>query len=344
MSSPFLAACRGESHDVMPVWFMRQAGRALPEYRAIREKHSFEDVMTTPELAAEVTLQPIRYYDVDAAILFSDIMTPLIGLDMGVSIQPGKGPVIEQPIRSREDVARIRELEPSNDIPYVMETIEILVKELDVPLIGFAGAPFTLASYLIEGGASRSYAMTKSLMYADEDLWHDLMSRLANLSAATLRAQVRAGARAVQLFDSWVGNLSPFDYTRYVLPHSKKVFESIEHLNVPRIHFGVGTGELLQLMAAAGADVVGVDWRVPLDAARQRLPDQVGTQGNLDPAAALGPWESVEEQVRAVLRRARTKRHIFNLGHGVLPQTPPDTLKRIVELVHEEGSTGVFDR
>ena len=342
--SSFLAACRGESHDVMPVWFMRQAGRALPEYREVRERHTFEQMMTTPELAAEVTLQPVRRYGVDAAILFSDIMTPLWGLDIGVTIEPGKGPVIDHPIRSPQDVERIRELEPAEDIPFVIQTIELLVKELEVPLIGFAGGPFTLASYLIEGGASRNYARTKALMYSDEELWHDLMSRLAGVTAATLRAQVRAGARAVQMFDSWVGSLSPFDYTRYVLPHAKKVFESIAHLNVPRIHFGVATGELLQLMAAAGADVVGVDWRVPLDAARQRLPDQVATQGNLDPAAALAPWVVVEEQVRAVLRRARNRRHIFNLGHGVLPQTDPDTLARIVELVHEEGSTGVFDR
>jgi uroporphyrinogen decarboxylase len=338
--SSFLRACRGQAHDTMPVWFMRQAGRALPEYRAIRAEHDFETVVHTPELAAEVTLQPVRRYGVDAAILFSDIVTPVAALGIGLEIRKGVGPVVDQPFRRPQDLQRLRPLEPDTDLPYVIETVRMLTHELDVPLIGFAGAPFTVASYLIEGGPSKTYSRTKALMFGDEATWMGLMERLADITLASLAAQVANGASAVQLFDSWAGALSPGDYARYVMPHTRRILTELGDLGVPRIHFGVGTGELLELMADAGADVVGVDWRVPLDAARRRIPDGVGTQGNLDAAAALAPWPVVEDRVREVLRRAEGRAdHVFNLGHGVLPETDPATLARIVELVHGEGRT-----
>jgi len=334
--SRFLAACRGEAHDKVPVWFMRQAGRALQEYRDIRAAHSFHDVVTTPELAAEVTLQPVRRYGVDAAILFSDIVTPVQSMGLGVEIKPGIGPVVEAPFRTKADVDRLRPFEPEIDAPFVTETVRILAAELDVPLIGFAGAPFTVASYLVEGGPSKNYARTKALMLSDEALWHDLMQRLSDVTIASLRSQVGAGATAVQLFDSWAGALSPMDYERYVLPHSKRILAALA--DVPRIHFGVGTGELLGLMADAGSDVVGVDWRVPLDKARLRVPDGVGLQGNLDAAACLADWDVVEERVRDVLDRSGGhRRYVFNLGHGVLPATDPGILARVVETVHDVG-------
>ncbi len=336
--SPFLRACRGEPHDRVPVWFMRQAGRALPEYRAVRERHSFEQVVHTPELAAEVTLQPVRRYRPDAAILFSDIVTPVQAMGLGVTIQPGVGPVVDRPLRTREDVDRLRQLEPDVDMPFVLETVSLLVAELDVPLIGFAGAPFTLASYLVEGRPSKSYTRTKALMLSDELTWHRLLDRLASITIASLRAQVARGAAAVQLFDSWAGALSPDDYERAVLPHSRRVFEALADLEVPRIHFGVATGELLGLMAQAGADIVGVDWRVPLDVARQRVPEGVGLQGNLEPAVCLAPQPTVEARVADVLARAGGRPdHIFNLGHGVLPETDPGVLEHVVEVVHETG-------
>jgi uroporphyrinogen decarboxylase len=339
-SSPFLAACRGEPHDTVPVWFMRQAGRALAEYRAIRAEHDFHEVVTTPELATEVTLQPVRRYGVDAAILFSDIVTPVQALGIGLEIVKGTGPVVERPFRHPQDLDRLRDLEPEQDIPYVLETVRALVDELEVPLIGFAGAPFTVASYLVEGGPSRSYAHTKALMFSDEPTWHRLMEQLSRITLASLRAQVEAGASAVQLFDSWAGALAPIDYERYVLPHSRRILDGLADLGVPRIHFGVGTGELLGLMAEAGADVVGVDWRVPLDLARRRIPDGVGFQGNLEPAACLADWPTVEARVRDVLRRAGGRRdHVFNLGHGVLPSLDPAVLERIVALVHDIGRT-----
>jgi uroporphyrinogen decarboxylase len=292
----------------------------------------------TPELAAEVTLQPFRRYGVDAAILFSDIVTPVQALGIGVEIRPGVGPVVEHPLRREADLDRLRELEPEEDLGFVLDTVSILVRELDVPLIGFAGAPFTLASYLVEGGPSKSYSRTKAMMFGHESLWHSLMERLAAITLASLRAQVGRGAAAVQLFDSWAGALHPDDYARYVLPHSRRILDGLADLGVPRIHFGVGTGELLGAMADAGADVVGVDWRVPLEQARRRIPDGVAFQGNLEPAVCLAPWELVQERVRDVLRRAGGRPdHVFNLGHGVLPDTDPSILERVVELVHREG-------
>jgi len=316
---------------------MRQAGRSLPEYRAVREKHGMFDIISTPELAAEVTMQPVRRLGVDAAILFSDIVVPLKAIGVDVELKAGVGPVIDQPFRTAADIDRLRPLEP-DDIANVADTVRMLASELSVPLIGFAGAPFTLASYLIEGGPSRTYARTKALMYGDPHTWTELLSTLADITSAFLRVQVEAGASAVQLFDSWAGALSPEDYQRGVLPASSEVFDGLADLDVPTIHFGVNTGELLPLMADAGPDVVGVDWRVPIDVARQRLGTGVAVQGNLDPAVCLAPFEAVETKVRDVItRNGRRPGHIFNLGHGVLPETDPDVLRRIVDLVHAIG-------
>ena len=339
--APFLRACRGVTggpDDRVPVWFMRQAGRSLPEYRAIRGAGSILDAIADPELSAEITLQPVRRYGVDAAILYSDIVVPVAAIGFGVDVAPGVGPVVDRPFAGRADLERLRPLDPEGDTPYVLETVRILARELPVPLIGFAGAPFTVASYLIEGRPSRTYTRTKALMHSDPGLWHELMERLADLAIVSLRSQVDNGAAAVQVFDSWAGALAPPDYERFVLPHSTRVFTEIADLDVPRIHFGVGTGELLGQMAAAGADVVGVDWRVPLDVARTRVPTGTALQGNLDPALCLAPWDVVAEAVRDVLRRnGGHPGHVFNLGHGVLPETDPSILERVVELVHAEG-------
>jgi uroporphyrinogen decarboxylase len=317
---------------------MRQAGRSLPEYRALRGNGSVLEAIAHPEVAAELTLQPVRRYGVDAAILFSDIVVPVASIGFGVDVVPGVGPVVEETFSGPADLARIRALEPDNDIPYVLDTVRLVVQELDVPLIGFAGGPFTVASYLVEGGPSRTYTRTKTLMHTDPPTWHRLVASLADLALVSLRAQVQAGASAVQLFDSWIGALSPEDYRELVLPATRRVFAGLADLDVPRIHFGVGTGELLPLMADAGADVVGVDWRVPLDAARRRVGPGRAIQGNLDPASCLAPWDVVAPQARRVLAEAGDRPgHVFNLGHGVLPETDPDVLHRIVDLVHEEG-------
>ena len=336
----FLAACRSEPHDRVPVWFMRQAGRALPEYRALRGDGSILDAFRRPELAAELTLQPVRRYGVDAAILYSDIVVPVAAIGFGVDVAPGTGPVVAKPFRSRADLNRLRPLDAERDTPYVLETVAKVSAELpdDVPLIGFAGAPFTVASYLVEGGPSRNYVKTKGLMHADPALWHALLDRLADLSIASLRSQVEHGARAVQLFDSWAGALSPRHYERFVLPASSKVFGALADLEVPRIHFGVDTGNLLALFARAGADVVGVDWRTPLSVARARTGGDCALQGNLDPAVCLAPWDVVADEVRAVLTdNDGHPGHVFNLGHGVLPDTDPAILERVVDLVHREG-------
>jgi len=317
---------------------MRQAGRSLPEYHRVRGSGSILDAIRVPDLAAEITLQPVRRYGVDAAIVYSDIVVPVAALGFGVDVAPGIGPVVDRPFRSAADLQRLRPLEPELDTPYVLETIKILTAELPVPLIGFAGAPFTVASYLIEGRPSRTYAATKALMHSDQALWHELMARLADLAVASLRSQVEAGASAVQLFDSWAGALNRPDYDQFVRPHSARVFEAVANLGVPRIHFGVVTGELLGSMAAAGADVVGVDWRVTLDDARGRVGPDIALQGNLDPALCLAPWEAVKAGVRDVLaRNGGHPGHVFNLGHGVLPETDPSILERVVDLVHAEG-------
>ena len=340
MTPRFLAACRGAPHDRVPVWFMRQAGRALPEYRAIRGEGSILDAIRQPDVATEITLQPVRRYGVDAAVLYSDIVVPVAAIGFGVDIAPGTGPVVAEPFRTKADLDRLPPLDPTRDTPYVLETVAAVVEALpdEVPLIGFAGAPFTVASYLVEGGPSRTYAKTKAMMLGDPPLWAALLDRLADLAAASLRSQIDAGARAVQLFDSWAGALSPTQYERHVLPASRKVFEAVADYDVPRIHFGVNTAELLALMRAAGADVVGVDWRTPLSVARERVGDDVALQGNLDPAVCFAPWPVVAEEVRAVLAsNGGHPGHVFNLGHGVLPDTDPTVLERIVELVHAEG-------
>ncbi len=334
--SPFLRACRREPVPHTPVWFMRQAGRSLPEYRELRGTGSILDAIHTPDLATEITLQPVRRHGVDAAVLFSDIVVPIQAVGFGVDVVPGTGPVVEEPFAGPADLARLRPLEAEADIPYVIETVRNLVGELQVPLIGFAGAPFTVASYLVEGRPSRTYAKTKALMLGEPELWAALIDRLADLALGFIRAQVQAGASAVQLFDSWAGALTPEQYATHVLPASRKVFDGLADLAVPRIHFGVGTGELLGLFAEAGADVVGVDWRVPIDDGWTRIGADKGVQGNLDPAACLAPWPAVEREVRGVLDRIGGRPgHIFNLGHGVLPETDPTVLTRIVELVHE---------
>ena len=333
MTGTFLDACWGKPVERPPVWFMRQAGRCLPEYRALRDRHGMFDIFRHPELAAEVTLQPVRRLGVDAAILFSDIVVPLAAVGIEVELRPG--PVLARPFRTSADLARLRPLEPEADLPYVLDTVRLLARELDVPLIGFAGAPFTLASYLIEGGPSKSLGRTKAAMHADPVFWAALLDRLAGIVVASLRAQVQAGAAAVQVFDSWAGLLSPADYRRSVLPATRSIFAGLEDLGVPRILFGVGTGELLELLADAGPDVVGVDWRVPLDRARGRLGDGVAAQGNLDPAVCLAPWPVVAREAAAVLdANGGRPGHVFNLGWGVLPETDPDILRRLVDFVH----------
>ncbi len=333
--APFLLACRRRPAPRVPVWFMRQAGRSLPEYRARRGAGSILEVVRRPELVAELTLQPVRRYGVDAAILFSDIVVPVAAIGFGVDVVPGRGPVVSRPFRTKEDLSRLRPLEPEEDTPYVLEAVRALASECPVPLIGFAGAPFTVASYLIEGGPSRTYARTKALMHAEPETWWALLESLADVALCSLRSQVAAGASAVQLFDSWAGALSPVDYAELVLPFSRRIFEGLADLGVPRIHFGVGTGELLGLMAAAGADVVGVDWRVPIDEAWRRIGSEKAVQGNLDPALCLAPWEVVATETRKLLERAGGRPgHVFNLGHGVLPDTDPSVLERVVELVH----------
>ena len=343
-SSPFLRACRGEPVPYTPVWFMRQAGRSLPEYRRLREGTGMLESCMRPDLVTEITLQPVRRYDVDAAIVFSDIVVPLRAIGVDVDIKPGVGPVMGQPVRDLGDVERLRPLEP-DDVPYLSEAVKTLVGELGGrPLIGFAGGPFTLASYLIEGGPSKNHDKTKALMYGQPELWHALLGRLADIATAFLQVQVEAGAAAVQLFDSWVGAISPEDYRQAVLPHTRRVFAALAPSGVPRIHFGVGTGELLGLLAEAGADVVGVDWRIPLDEASRRVAAGAGgrarpLQGNLDPAVLLAGWDVVEPRARAVLDRARAlPGHVFNLGHGVLPETDPDVLARLTDLVHEASA------
>jgi len=317
---------------------MRQAGRSLPEYRAIRGEGSINEAIAKPDLATEITLQPVRRYGVDAAILFSDIVTPVHAIGFGIDIKPGVGPVAEKPFASAADLDRLRPLDPDVDTPYVLETVRNLVAELDVPLIGFAGAPFTVASYLVEGGPSKTHARTKQMLHDEPALWHNLLDRLADIAIASLRSQVENGASAIQLFDSWAGTLDPTTYERSVLPASTKVFEALADLDVPRIHFGVNTGELLPLMASAGATVMGVDWRTPLTSARARLGDTVTLQGNLDPAVCLASWPVVEREVRRVLaENAGNPAHIFNLGHGVMPAIDPEILEQVVELVHAEG-------
>jgi len=313
---------------------MRQAGRSLPEYRKIRQDAGMLESCRRPDLVTEITLQPVRRHHVDAAILFSDIVIPLAAAGIDLDIVAGTGPVVAEPIRTAADVDRLRPI-GTGDVDYVAKAVRMLVAELGAtPLIGFAGAPFTLASYLIEGGPSRTYTRTKAMMYGDPRLWHDLCARLADITLSFLRTQVASGVSAVQLFDSWAGALSEADYRRHVLPHSAAVLNGLADAGVPRIHFGVGTGVLLAAMGEAGADVVGVDWRTPLDQATARIGPGKAVQGNLDPATLFAPWPVVEAEARRVLDQGRAAPgHVFNLGHGVLPETNPDVLTRLVELV-----------
>ncbi len=335
--APFLLAAARRPAGHTPVWFMRQAGRYLPEYRAIRAKTSLLEICARPELAAEVTLQPVRRLGVDAAILFADILLPLVPMGLELRFAAGEGPVIGNPLRTPADIARLRAVNPREDLAATLETVRLVHAALEerVALIGFAGGPFTVASYAIEGGSSRHFAETKRLMYGAEEAWHDLLARLAAFTVDYLAAQVEAGAQAVQVFDSWVGCLSASDYRRFVLPHSQALFSSLRRLGVPAIHFGVGTAHLIETLAEAGGEIIGIDWRTPLSEARLRLPDHA-IQGNLDPAALLAPWERCARETREVLRQAgNIPGHIFNLGHGILPQTPVDTVRRVVDLVHE---------
>ncbi|MGW0663389.1 uroporphyrinogen decarboxylase [Streptodolium elevatio] len=337
--SAFLRACRRESVPHTPVWFMRQAGRSLPEYRKVREGIAMLDSCMMPDLITEITLQPVRRHKVDAAIFFSDIVVPLKAIGVDLDIKPGVGPVVAHPIRSKADLAQLRDLTP-DDVPYVTEAVGQLTRELGgTPLIGFAGAPFTLASYLVEGGPSKNHEFTKAMMYGEPDLWAALLDRLAEITSQFLTVQIEAGASAVQLFDSWAGALSATDYRASVMPASTKVLASVASYGVPRIHFGVGTGELLGLMGEAGADVVGVDWRIPLDDAVRRIGPGKAVQGNLDPAVLFTPRETMRAKADEVLAAGRAAEgHIFNLGHGVLPNTDPETLTALVEHVHSASA------
>nr|WP_246456550.1 uroporphyrinogen decarboxylase [Nocardioides mesophilus] len=330
-----LRAARGEEVPHTPVWFMRQAGRSLPEYRRLREGVPMLESCMRPELVVEITLQPVRRYGVDAAIFFSDIVLPMKAVGVDLDIKPGVGPVVASPVETLADVAAIPDLTPEH-VPFITESIRTLVGELGAtPLIGFAGAPFTVASYLVEGGPSKEHARTKAMMFGAPDVWDALMRKIASISAAYLKVQVDAGASAVQLFDSWAGAMSPEDYRRYVMPYSTAVLSAAGELGVPRIHFGVGTGELLGLMGDAGADVVGIDWRVPLADGIRRVGGRA-VQGNLDPSLVFAPTELMLARAAEVLEAGRAAPgHIFNLGHGVMPSTDPDQLARLTDFVHE---------
>ncbi len=339
MNDRFLRACRREPVDATPVWFMRQAGRSFAQYRALRERYGILELAKTPELCAEVTLMPVRELGVDAAVLFADIMLPLEPMGVGLRIEPEVGPIIDRPIRTPADVVALRPFDPA-EVSFTLDAIRLVKRELDglAGVIGFSGAPFTLACYLIEGRPSRDFATAKAFMYREPAAWHDLMERLASMVAVYLRAQVDAGADVVQLFDSWVGGLGPADYATFVQPHVKRIFAALE--DVPTIHFGTGTSALLELMAEAGGDVIGVDHRVSLADAWRRVGEKRGIQGNLDSARVVAGWEPTEAGARAVLAEADGRAgHVFNLGHGVLPQTDTDVLRRLVEFVHEQTAS-----
>jgi uroporphyrinogen decarboxylase len=343
-AAPLLVrALRNEPVERTPVWFMRQAGRSLPEYKELRKQGTLLEICQRPELAAEVTLQPVRRHGVDAAILFSDIVTPLDAIGFGVEIQPGVGPVVAQPVRTRADLTRLRDFEPDVDMPALAETIKIIVAELgpQTPLIGFIGAPFTLASYLVEGGPSKQQSLTKAMMLADPALFDALLRRLSAIAVASLKAQVAAGAQVVQIFDSWIGTLSRAQYRQYILPVMQDLFAELEPLGVPRTIFGVGTGHLLDLLAETGADCVGIDWRIDLADARKIVPERCAIQGNLDPSVMLAPTDVIEREVSRVLASAPPAGYVFNLGHGVLPETPPEVPGQIVRLVHEQTAKAI---
>jgi uroporphyrinogen decarboxylase len=342
VTEPLLVrACRREQTERTPVWFMRQAGRSLPRYRAIRERHDLFEVCRRPELCAEVTLEPVRVHDVDAAVMFADIMLPVIGMGVDVKLVEGVGPVIDRPVRTAADVERLRIPEPENSVPFVLESVRLVREALaeEKAVIGFCGGPFTVAGYLVEGRPSRDFGTVKALMYREPETWHALMGKLTATFARYVGGKVAAGADAIQLFDSWVGALSQADYEEFVAPYSRRILHAVE---VPTIHFGTGTAHLLDLMAAVGGHVIGLDWRVPLDDGWDAVGHDRGVQGNLDPAVLLGPWERIEAGALDVLERAAARPgHIFNLGHGVLPSTDPTDLRRLVELVHERTASEV---
>ena len=335
MDPLLVRAARREPVERTPVWFMRQAGRSLPEYRAIRERHSFWEVAHTPELCAEVTLQPVRRHGVDAAVMFADIMTPVLGMGLDVDLVEGVGPVIAEPVRTIADVERLCVPDADEAFAPLLEAIRIVRRELtsEQAVVGFCGGPFTVAGYLVEGRPSREFATVKKLMYSEPDVWRALMEKLADCFAGYVAAQARAGADVVQLFDSWVGALSPADYEEFVGPWSARILAAVD---VPTIHFGTGASTLLPAMTRAGGDVIGLDWRIALDDGWAVVGEERGVQGNLDPAVLLGPWERIEAAAREVLARAGARAgHIFNLGHGVLPGTDPDVISRLAELVQE---------
>ena len=341
MTEPLLVrTCRLEPTERTPVWFMRQAGRSLPEYRAIRERYGLFEIVAEPELCAEVTLQPVRRHDVDAAVMFTDIMFPVLSMGVDVELVESVGPVVEHPVASAEDVEALRVTEPEESVPTILEAVRLVREALrpDQGVVGFCGGPFTVAGYLVEGRPSREFLRVKTMMYREPKLWHALMDKLAAQFAAYVQAKVRAGADVIQLFDSWVGALSVADYEEFVAPYSARILASVSEEGAPTIHFGTGTTALLRSMAMAGGDVIGLDWRVPLDRGWEDVGPERGVQGNLDPAVLLGPWERVEAAAGDVLARAASRPgHVFNLGHGVLPGTDPDALTRLVALVQERA-------
>ncbi|MFQ5588756.1 MAG: uroporphyrinogen decarboxylase [Nitrospiria bacterium] len=339
MNNRFLKACRREPVDATPVWFMRQAGRYMKAFRDIRAKHSLLTVCKTPELACEVTLQPINRFDFDASIIFADILLPLEPMGLNLEFVKGEGPCIYNPVRTEKDVDALKPVNPEESLSYVMEAIKLTRANLNVPLIGFAGAPFTLASYMIEGGSSRNYLDTKKMMYGAPAVWDRLMTKLTRVLADYLSAQVGAGAQALQIFDSWIGALSPGDYRTYVFPHMKRLLDEMHTFGVPVIHFGTGTATLLEMQKEAGGDVIGLDWRVQLDEAWALLGHEVAVQGNLDPLTLFGPVLELEKRVDDIVTRAGNRPgHIFNLGHGILPQTPLENVEAVIQMVHEKSA------
>lgn len=338
----FLKACRRESVDATPIWLMRQAGRYMEEYRTLRQSYGILDIIKTPELAMEVTMQPINAFDLDAAIIFADILPPLEGMGLSLEFIKGEGPVIHNPVRTAADVDKLATPDPREALHFTLEAVNMTRKELDsrnIPLIGFSGAPFTLASYAIEGGSSKNKVHMKSMMYSDKESWHKLMTKLATVAGEYLRAQAESGAQVLQLFDSWVGELNPDDYRQYVQPYSKQALDIAAQAGVPLIHFGTNTNGMLEDIRDAGGDAIGVDWRIDIDVAAKRLGDGVAIQGNLDPVALYAPWDELKVRAQKILDRMKGRNgHIFNLGHGILPTTPVDNVKRLVDFVHDYSS------
>ncbi|HJV47493.1 MAG TPA: uroporphyrinogen decarboxylase [Bacillota bacterium] len=341
----FIKGCLKQQIDHVPVWYMRQAGRYQPDYREIRKKYTLLEICHIPELCAEVTISPVQQLGVDAAILFSDIMVPLGPMGVKFDIIEKRGPVLESPYRTAADIESLRDLSPEEDLPHVMETIKILARELKVPLIGFSGAPFTLASYMVEGGPSRNYIRTKQLMYSHPDVWNRLMDKLGTMVITYLKAQVQAGAQALQIFDSWVGALSPDDYRVYVYPTMKRIFDELKSVPAPKIYFGVGSGELLPLWSDLNTDVIGLDWRVSITEGRRRIGERYAVQGNLDPTLLLAPWPVLEAKAKEIIDQGISQPgFVFNLGHGIFPEVPGEMLRRLTDYIHEYSKTALEQR